>query len=82
MWKRGETESAEAIIVKGAPLTRAVSGKGHEHSLHMRKQLMKRHGAIRSAYVRRPTIDFDECDLPAFFAIVDELDLRVSMPPP
>jgi len=86
-WKRGETESAEAIIRKGAPLTRAVSGKGHEYSLHMRKRLMKRYGAIRSAYVRRPTVQFDECDLSAFFAIVDELDLRVSQtatasPPP
>lgn len=77
-WKRGETDSAEAIIRKGAPLTKAVSGKGHEYSLHMRKQLMKRYGAIGSAYVRGPTVDFDECDLPAFFAIVDELDLRVS----
>ena len=77
-WKRGETDAAAATIVKGAPLTKAVSGKGHEYSLHMRKHLMKRHGAIRSATVRKPTIDFAECDLPAFFAIVDELDLRVS----
>ena len=81
-WKRGETESAEAIILKGAPLTKAVSGRGHEYSLHMRKQLMKRHGAIRSAYVRGPTVDFDECDLPAFFAIVDELDLRAPSQTP
>lgn len=77
-WKRGDTEAAEAIIVKGAALTRAISGRGHEYSLHMRKRLMKRYGAIQSATVRRPTIEFDECDLPAFFAIVDELDLRVS----
>ncbi|MCY3867354.1 MAG: dihydrodipicolinate synthase family protein [Chloroflexi bacterium] len=81
LWKRGNTESAEAIILKGAPLTRAVSGRGHEYSLHMRKQLMKRYGSIRSAYVRGPTVDFDECDLPAFFAIVDELDLRTSQTP-
>lgn len=78
-WKRGETEAAEAIIVKGAPLTKAVSGKGHEYSLHIRKQLMKRQGSIASAYVRRPTINFDECELPAFFAIVDALDLRVAI---
>ena len=44
----------------------------------MRKQLMKRAGYIRDAYVRRPTVPFNECDLPAFFAIVDELDLRVA----
>ncbi len=78
-WERGETEAAEAIIVKGAPLTKAVSGRGHEYSLHMRKQLMKRYGAIDSATVRRPTINFDECELPAFFAIVDALDLRVAI---
>ena len=78
-WKRGETEAAEAIILKGAPLTKAVSGKGHEYSLHMRKQLMKRYGAIESASARRPTINFDKCELPAFFAIVDALDLRVAI---
>ncbi len=80
-WKQGETQAAEAMIKRGAPLTKAVSGKGHEYSLHMRKQLMKRHGAIDSATVRRPTVEFDECDLPGFFAIVDALDLRVSRPP-
>lgn len=78
-WKRGETDAAEATILKGAPLTKAVSGRGHEYSLHMRKQLMKRFGAIESATVRKPTIQFDECDLPAFFAIVDALDLRVAI---
>lgn len=77
-WKRGETEPAEEVIANGAPLTSAVSGRGHEYSLHMRKHLMKRYGAIASATVRRPTIHFDECDLPNFFAIVDALDLRVS----
>ena len=77
-WKKGETAAAEAMIQRGAPLTKAVSGKGHEYSLHVRKHLMKRHGAIDSAYVRKPTVAFDECDLPGFFAIVDALDLRVS----
>ena len=78
-WKRGDAEAAEATILKGAPLTKAVSGKGHEYSLHMRKHLMKRYSAIGSATVRKPTIEFDECDLPAFFAIVDALDLRVAI---
>lgn len=78
--QRGDHETAEAIILEGAPLTRAVSGRGHETSLHMRKRLMKRAGYIRCAYVRKPTIAFDECDLPAFFAIVDALDLRVARP--
>ena len=81
-WRTGDADAAETIIQAGAPLTRAVSGRGHEYSLHMRKQLMKRARRIRSACVRKPTIAFDECDLPAFFAIVDALDLRVSSPQP
>ena len=78
-WTSGDSEAAAQIIARGEKLVRAVSGQGHEYSLHMRKQLMKRYGAISSAYVRRPTVALDECDLPAFFAIVDQLDLRVSM---
>ncbi len=77
-WTGGETDAVAKIISDGDPLIRAVSGRGHEYSLHMRKQLMKRYGAISCAYVRRPTPPFDECDLPAFFAIVDRLKLRVS----
>ena len=77
-WKQSDADATEAIIKKGEALIKAVSGRGHEHSLHIRKQLMKRAGHIRDAYVRRPTVPFNECDLPAFFAIVDELDLRVA----
>ena len=77
-WKAGESDAAEATIRSGAPLTKAVSGQGHEYSLHMRKHLMKRYGAIRDPYVRRPTVHFDQCDLSEFFATVDALDLRVA----
>ncbi len=78
-WTGGEADAVAKIISDGDPLIRAVSGRGHEYSLHMRKQLMKRYGAIDCAYARRPTPPFDECDLPAFFAIVDQLELRVSV---
>ena len=78
-WQRDDQAAVERNIQGGAALVKAVSGHGHEHSLHLRKQLMKRHGAIRHAYVRQPSIAFDQCALPAFFAIVDALDLRVSM---
>lgn len=78
-WIQGDADAAVSIIKEGDALIKAVSGSGHEVSLHMRKQLMKRYGAIKCAYVRRPTSTFDECNLPAFFAIVDALDLRVSM---
>lgn len=77
-WTQDDTGAVESIIKAGDALIKAVSGRGHEYSLHMRKQLMTRFGAINCAYVRRPTPLFDECDLPAFFAIVDALDLRVS----
>ena len=77
-WTRAETDAVINIIKEGDALIKAVSGRGHEYSLHIRKHLMKRYGYIRSAYVRQPTVAFDECDLPEFFAIVDRLDLRVS----
>ncbi len=77
-WTSGDADAVAEIISRGDALIKAVSGSGHEYSLHMRKQLMKRYGAINCAQVRRPTPPLNECDLPAFFAIVDGLDLRVS----
>lgn len=77
-WTSGDADAVAEIISRGDALIKAVSGSGHEYSLHMRKQLMKRYGAINCAQVRRPTRPLNECDLPAFFAIVDGLDLRVS----
>ena len=77
-WTSGDTDSAASIIKKADKLVKAVSGSGHETSLHLRKHLMKRAGAISSAYVRRPTVAFDEGVLPDFFKIVDELELRIS----
>ena len=73
-WQRGDEAAVERVIQAGDALVKAVSGSGHEHSLHLRKQLMKRAGYIDCAYVRRPTVDFDECALPSFFAIVDRLE--------
>ncbi len=78
-WRRGDEAAVEGVISGGDALVKAVSGSGHEHSLHLRKQLMKRCAYIDSAYVRQPTVEFDESALPAFFAIVDALDLRVSL---
>ena len=77
-WTNGDADGAAQIIKRGDALVKAVSGAGHEYSLHLRKQLMKRFGYMRNAYVRRPTIAFDEDALPDFFAMVDALDLRVS----
>ena len=77
-WQAGDIDAAAACIQRGEALIKAVSGHGHETSLHLRKHLMKRAGAISSATVRRPTAGFERDALPAFFAIVDALDLRVS----
>ncbi len=77
-WTSGDADAAADIIQKGNKLVQAVSGSGHETSLHLRKHLMKRAGFIGSAAVRRPTVAFDENTLPDFFRIVDALDLRVS----
>ncbi len=77
-WTSGDADAAADIIHKGNKLVQAVSGSGHETSLHLRKHLMKRAGFIGSAAVRRPTVAFDEGALPDFFRIVDALDLRIS----
>ncbi len=77
-WLAGEEVAAESIIAGGQALVSAVSGSGHEMSLHLRKQLMLRHGSIACAHVRPPTVPFDEAQLPDFFKIVDSLGLRVS----
>ena len=78
-WTRGDERAAARIIESGDALVKAVSGRGHETSLHLRKRLMKRAGYISGDRVRSPTVTFDECELPAFFALVDRLDLRLSM---
>lgn len=77
-WAAGDRAGVGDIIAGGQALVQAVSGGGHEMSLHLRKQLMLRHGAIACAHVRLPTVPFDAADLPGFFEIVDALDLRVA----
>ena len=77
-WRAGDRAGAGDIIAGGQALVQAVSGSGHEMSLHLRKQLMLRHGTIDCAHVRQPSVPLDVADLPAFFAIVDSLDLRVA----
>ena len=79
-WTTGDKAVAEDIIQRADKLVKAVSGGGHEYSLHLRKHLMKRAGTVSHAYVRRPTVPFSEGDLPAIFEIVDALDLRISQP--
>lgn len=77
-WSNGDQDTATEVLQNADSLIKAVSGHGHEYSLHVRKQLMKRAGYINSAYVRRPTVNFHEYDMPAIFDIVDTLNLRIS----
>ena len=44
-WRAGDRAGASDIIAGGQALAQAVSGSGHEMSLHLRKQLMLRQGA-------------------------------------
>jgi 2-keto-3-deoxy-L-arabinonate dehydratase len=51
------------ILQEAQPLVDAVSGRGHEFSLHARKFLLQRAGIISNAYVRRPTVPIDQAAL-------------------
>ena len=77
-WTAGSRTAAAAIIQNADGLVKAVSGRGHEYSLHIRKHLMKRAGAVDCVYVRRPTVPFDAADMRAIFELADQLDLRIS----
>jgi hypothetical protein len=60
------------------PLVEAVSGRGHEFSLHARKRMFKRAGIITHEYVRRPTIVPDSEALKALDELVDKMELRLN----
>ena len=77
-WSAGDADSAARIIDGGNALIQAVSGSGHETSLHLRKRLMQRAGYLDCAHVRAPTVDLDPATLDDLFAIVDGMNLRVS----
>ena len=77
-WESGNHAEAEQILNTANPLIQAVSAKGHEYSLHVRKHIMQRAGYIQNAHVRQPTIPFDTNDLSEIFAIVDTLEIRIS----
>ena len=78
LWRSGNQEEALQLLAQIQPLVSAVSGPGHEFSLHARKYLMKRAGVICNIRVRRPTIPVDLAHLAALESVVDALDLRIS----
>lgn len=78
LWRSGRQDEALAVLDDIQPLVAAVSGPGHEFSLHARKHLMQRAGYIRHAVVRRPSVAVSRQQMADLNAIVDALDLRIS----
>jgi len=77
-WRAGDPAKADAILRVAQPLVEAVSGKGHEYSLRVRKYLLKRAGIIENHQVRRPTVSVALEELEEIGALVDGLNLRIS----
>jgi 2-keto-3-deoxy-L-arabinonate dehydratase len=80
-WTAGDHEAVDRILQAAQPLVRAVSGFGHEFSLHARKMLLQRAGIIRHATVRRPTVTVDAAALDALARLVDTLPIRIASRP-
>ena len=78
LWRSGKQDEALRLLAQIQPLVTAVSGPGHEFSLHARKYLMKRAGVICNTWVRRPTVPVGPARLAELDSIVDALDLRIS----
>lgn len=76
-WAAGDAGRAEALILELQPLVAAVSGPGHEFSIHARKQLLVRAGLIPTATVRRPTVDDDADAMARVLAEAESLGLRL-----
>ena len=77
-WQARDLLEVEAILGRAQELVEAVSGGGHEYSLHARKYLLQRVGIIDHLYVRRPTTRPEPVALEALSALVDTLGLRIS----
>lgn len=77
-WESGDYRGASAILREVQPLAEAVSGRGHEFSLHARKRMFKRAGIIANEYVRRPTITPDAEALNALDELAEKMDLRLN----
>lgn len=77
-WQTGDIVEVENILGRAQELVEAVSGSGHEYSLHARKYLLQRVGIIDNAYVRRPTMYPEPSVLNTLGWLVDSLGLRIS----
>ncbi|MCS7070393.1 MAG: dihydrodipicolinate synthase family protein, partial [Anaerolinea sp.] len=64
-WEAGHHADALEILRAASSLIDAVSGRGHEFSLHARKHLLCERGLIAAPTVRRPTVSAAPTDLEA-----------------
>lgn len=78
LWRAGREAEAQQVLAQVQPLVDAVSGPGHEFSLHARKYLMQRAGFIKHSTVRRPSVPVSHEQLAALDDIVASLDLRLA----
>lgn len=77
-WQSGDAQAAHAALAQAQPLVEAVSGRGHEFSLHARKHLLHRAGLIATSAVRTPAAPRDEALLDAVLQAAAALPLRIS----
>jgi len=84
-WEAGNYDAVEATLGQAQELVEAVSGSGHEYSLHARKYLLYRAGIIASPTVRRPSVMVDRPSvmvdtrqLEGLGTLVDALGLRIA----
>lgn len=75
-WRKGDTNEVRRVLEHHQRLVQAVSGPGHEFSLHARKHLTHRAGIIQTPYVRRPTTS--NVDVSGVLETADRYKLRIS----
>jgi 4-hydroxy-tetrahydrodipicolinate synthase len=76
-WTAGDTELASTLAGELQPLVDAVSGPGHEFSIHARKRLLLRAGLISSAFVRRPTVVAEEESIEHVMSVAASIGVRL-----
>jgi len=74
-WQSGREDQAATLLKKLQPILDAISGKNHEYSVTMRKQLFKRLGVITSDYVRHPCERVESDDVDKVSKLAESLDL-------
>lgn len=76
-WEAQDLLRVDEVLGRAQPLVDAVSGFGHEFSLHARKYLLRRAGIIAHDTVRRPTVRVDYVALEKIGIMVDDMALRI-----